>query len=179
MSRVAGWQPALVAMATAIGSSATMIVVATDNRQAVGRFCAAAVLLLGFALLAGIERLVAAAAAPALVAVVLGSWTVDSVAWGWSILIGCGWYVATEAALGSIEQRDGAQRSPALLLRRRREIASIVAAATMAGVGALALSAAAPDRTVFVRAIAIVSLLAALFVAGRHLRSSAEAPTET
>ncbi len=174
MRSTEGWQAALVAAAAAIGSAAMMVVVATDNRQVVWRLAAAAVIGLCFAVLAGIERLVAAAAAPALMAVVLGSWTVGSVAWGWSILIGCGWYVATEAALASIEHRDGSRRSPALLLRRRREIATIVAAATASGVGALALSEAAPDRTVFVRAVAIVGILIALFAAGRQLRLTAD-----
>lgn len=168
-----GWRPALTAAITAIGSSTLLVLVATDNRQAVGRLAAVAVVLLAIALLAGIERLVVAATVPALIAVVLGSWTVDSVAWGWSILVGCGWYVAIEAALAAIEQADGSQHSPALLLRRRREIATVVAVATLAGLGALALSEAAPDRTVVVRAFAILGLLTALFAAGRHLRQTA------
>lgn len=168
-----GWRPAVVSAIAAVGSSVLMVAVATDNGQAVGRLGVGAVLLLAIAVLAGIERLVAAASVPALIAVVVGSWTIDSIAWGWSILIGCGWYVAMEAALAAIEQADGSQRSPTLLLRRRREIATVVAVATLAGLGALALSEAAPDRTVAVRAFAILGLLAALFAAGRHLRQTA------
>lgn len=173
-----GWIPAIGAVVMA----GTGAIVATTTAVTFGwvvlrvELIAVAVLAAGVAV--GAERAVAAAPLPALGGVMIGAGGGGSVAWGWSIVIGCAWYVAVELGLASIDVRDGAQRTAALALRRGREISTVVAVATGVGMAGLLLTSYAPQRTLALRAVTLAALIMALGWGLRHLTATADPSTD-
>lgn len=164
-----GWVAAVGAVT--LGALTAFIVAGTESDYP---WLVSRIALVGLALLAmgtaiGSEHAVGLASAPMLGAAVLGATAGGDTAWGRSMMIGCIWYVASELAWASIEQRDGTRRSAAVSNRRLQEVATVVIVGLGVGLAGAAASSLAPERTLVVRALVIGAALIALAGAARHL----------
>jgi hypothetical protein len=159
-----------VAGATALLAAVTAPVFA----EGVAWLQVAAVAAFGVGVVVGSDRAVGVAVAPGLGGALLATIGQDSVAAGRSILVGCGWFLATELALESIERRDPLVWSRAVGRHRIREVATVVAAAAGFGGAGVLATAFAPDRTFVIRAALIVSVLTAVTIA---LRAGTRSPS--
>ncbi len=162
----------LVAIGLAILVAIVISRAAKGFEPAVLRFEIGAVFLLGAGIAVQSEKLVAFATGPAIVGLLLGILDSDDVVWGSSLLAGCLWYLATEAALSSIELGDGLAVSASVVHRRSFEVASVVSLAAVIGVVSLAGASLAPDRSVLVQVLLLAFVLIGLVIAGRHLAAT-------
>ncbi len=142
---------------------------ATEFERVVVRVEVGALVMFAVGVAFGSERLVAAATAPTLVAVVFAAGGGGEVAWGQAVVTGCLWYVAVELALASIEQRDSTVRSVAVMNRRAREVATVVAIGAAVGMAGLGVASLAPERTLLIRMAVALVVLSVITAGLRHL----------
>jgi hypothetical protein len=116
--------------------------------------------------------MVAAAAAPMLIAAVSGVEPAVGLPWGRALAIGCLWFVSLECGWGSIEYRQGGLIAGPVARQRGREVATVVLVAAVVGGAAMGLASVAPTRTLLVRAVGAALIVAALAVALQQVRSS-------
>lgn len=164
-----GWRNALLALALAALTAVLIANLSVTAGWLATRLAVGGVLILGFALLVGSTSFVGLATVPILAGATVGLDRPEGHAWGQTLVLGLLWYVATELAWGSIEQRDATVRSPAVDQLRIREVATVVAVTVVVGSAAAGLAALAPVRTVVVRILAIVAVLACVVAVGRVL----------
>lgn len=135
----------------------------------VGRLEVGSVLVVAFGMGLRSERVVAFAAAPALVGLVVGATGSTDIAWGRALIVGCFWYLAIEAALSSIEWSGGLQVSVSAVQRRLLDVATVVFIGASTAVLGVAVAGWAPDRTIVARVVVLVAVLGALVAGVRHL----------
>ncbi len=128
---------------------------------------AVSVLVLGLGLRS--ERLVALATGPALAGLLVGTVGRDEIGWGQALIVGCLWYLATEAALSSVEWSGGIQVAASVVQRRLLDVATVMLAAVSVVVLGFAIAGWAPDRTIAARVVVLVAVVAALGAGIRHL----------
>lgn len=160
-----GWPAALLALAVGVGTAVWSAVTADALLWLSYRATIAGLLFFGLGLIVGSERLVGFAAAPILAVAVFGTDGSPEIDLGRSLIIGCGWYIATELAWESIAWRSDAVRSRAIAAQRTREVATVLIVAIVVGLTAIGLTSLAPSRTLLLRAFAVGSVVASLAVA--------------
>lgn len=162
----------VAAVGSAAGAGAVAATAASSFTWVVVRLEWAAVILMAAGVVAGSERLVAAATAPVLAGLVLGAMGGEDVAWSASLVVGALWFAAVEAGLASIEVRGGIDATPAVAHRRLADIATVIAVGISIGIVGLAAASLAPERTLAVRALVVASVLAVLAAAVRRVSSA-------
>lgn len=169
----AGWFSAAAAPIVAVIAAVAVATSATNVIWLANRATIAGVVILTLGVLSGSERVVGLASLPFLAGAIAGSRPEDSAAWTAPLIIGVLWYLATELAWHSIEQRDGVVRTAAIKRGRRQEIATVVIVALLVGLGGALLGTYAPTRTLFLRIVLIGSVLAAMGIAVRQMSETA------
>jgi hypothetical protein len=158
---------------------ALLVVVATagviaasswEQSQSPGRLAIGGVVCFVIALILGSGRLVALTSLLILPAGLMTFVGDDARAWVRGVAIGVLWYVAAELAWDAIERRDGVRRTAAYGNRRIDEASKVVLLSLVIAAAAVMLSGMAPPRTVFVFAIVLGGLAAALAAATREIR---------
>ncbi len=175
---VPGWQLGLLTLALAGLSAVATASLSVTAGWLAARLAVGAVIVLAVALTVGSTSLVGLAMAPALASATVGLDRPEGHAWGQTLLLGLVWYVTAELAWGSIEAREPTVRSMAVSRLRVREVAAVVAVTVAVGLAGTALASVAPTRTVLVRGLAVVAVLACIVGLGRALgRLAAPEPT--
>lgn len=165
------WSGILVIGAVAVAGVAAAVVAHDPSSFAWGvvRLSWLAVLVLAGGAIIGSERLVASSAAPMLAGLLLANSEQGQVAWGESLVVGCAWFVAVEAALASIEGRGGLTPDSSVITRRVVEVATVIALAAAVGLVGLVAQSFAPERSLLVRAAVASGVLVVLFSVVRRL----------
>ena len=162
---------ALPAMSLGLAVIAAVITsqAAVDLEWLVIRLEVAAVALLVFGIGLRSERIVAFAAAPALIGLVVGATGSTEIAWGRALIVGCLWFLATEAALSAIEWSGRLQVSASVAQRRLLDVATVVLVGAGVGVVGLGVASWAPERSIAARIVVLAGVLGALLIGVRHL----------
>jgi hypothetical protein len=162
----------IISIAFAAAAASLVLRGATELGWLVSRLEVAAVVILVFGIGVRSERLAGFATAPALIGLVIGATGSAEIAWGRALIVGCLWYVATEAAVSSIEWSGGDVRVGASVLQRRLlDVATVVLLGASVGLLGVAVAGWAPDRTILARVVVLIAVLGALVAGVRHLAS--------
>jgi hypothetical protein len=145
---------------------------ASELAWLVGRVEVASVLLVAFGMGVRSERVVAFATGPALIGLAIGTSGSSQIAWGRALIVGCLWYLATEAALTSIEWSGELQVSAGALQRRLADVSTVVLVGSSVAVLGVVAAGWAPDRSVTARVIVLAAVIGALVVGVRHLAAT-------
>jgi hypothetical protein len=166
-----GWPQALGALFLA-GAAAGVIAASSWSRsQSAGRLAIFGIVLFLIALIWGSELLVGLASLPVLVAALVSTVGGDNPAWIRALVVGVLWFLAAELGWDAIERRDGVRRTAAYSNRRIDEATTIVLLSLAVTLAVFLASRTAPLRTVFVMAIALLAIAAAIGGAAQRLRS--------
>ncbi len=165
----AGWPLSLAALAAAALTALLIGLWAVNIEWLAIRLGVAGAVVLAAGLLVGSSGLVGLATLPALAGAVIGLDRPEGHAWGRALLLAVLWYVAVELAWAAIERRDGTRRTPAVDRLRVQEVATVVTVVVVVGVAGSLLTTVAPVRTVPVRGLAVLAVLAGVVAIGRHL----------
>ena len=173
-----GRGPAIGAIATAAGASGLLMAASPLSTEIGGRLALAGLCVFALSLAVGSPRAVGLSTLVMLGATLASTTSTDRV-WLVSAAVGTAWYIAVELAWHSIDRRTWVWADTVAVRRRIGDVATVAfVAALMSGVG-LALAGAAPDRTVWVQALMLVAVLAALTVWTRTVRRAPETETVT
>ena len=162
---------ALPAMSLGFGTAAGLMMWRTASELAwvVARLEVLALVMLAVGMGLRSERIVALATGPALIGLLVGTVGRTEIAWGQALIIGCLWYLASEAALSSTEWSGGLQVAASVLQRRLLDVATVVLVGASVVVLGFAVAGWAPDRTITARVVVLVAVIAALGAGIRHL----------
>ncbi|MGF1600040.1 MAG: hypothetical protein ACFCVK_24550 [Acidimicrobiales bacterium] len=170
---VPGWPAGVAAPVVAAASTVITIHAAVSLDWLVARIGVVAVSLLAIGVAVGSERLAATAVVPGLAGLVIGAGSPDRVAGVAALTIGCGWFLALELALASIERRSGAVPTAAARAVRRREVATVLVVALVVGGTGMALATTVPERSLTVRAAIAAAVVLAAWAVHRRVAAGA------
>lgn len=168
-----GWPQGLLALVLAALAAVLIANLSVTAGWLAIRLAVGGVIALTLGLAFGSTALVGLATVPVLAGATVGLDRPEGHAWGQTLVIGLLWYVTAELAWASIEERDATVRSSAVKQLRVREVATVVAVTVVVGSAAAGLATIAPIRTVLVRFLAVVAVLACVIAVGRVLASRA------
>ena len=154
-----------------LGAIAALIAwrTASDLAWIAARLEVLAVVLLAIGIGLRSEQVIALATGPALVGLLVGTVGRAEIAWGQALIVGCLWYLATEAALSSAEWSGGLRVSAGVLQRRVLDVATVVLVGSSVVALGFVIAGWAPDRTITARVVVLVVVIAALGAGIRHL----------
>lgn len=167
-----GWPQSAGALLISMAVAGVIAVPTWSQSQTAGRLAIGGVVLFAIALILGSGRLVAVTSVLILGAALGSLLGQENPAWIRGMVVGVLWYVAAELAWDGFERRDGIRRTSSYNARLIDEKSKVVVVSLLVSGLAIAISGAAPVRTILILAIVMIGIATALATTAGKVRRS-------